>query len=139
MWICDTQSYNALSFSGFHWKIHVCTQTHSPFGVFLGYIFWVFHSRDLTPFLIHLSRAFTFHHYFIIFYFSHFIQPFNNFYFPQHNHDAYEMQWNCISSSTISKKNTLNKSFRVKLSYLRSRNLTIKNEIRHCTNVPHVE
>ena len=27
--------------------------------------FLVFHPKDLTPFLIHLSRAFTFHHYFI--------------------------------------------------------------------------
>ena len=42
----------------------------------------VVHSRDLTLFLIHLSWAFTFHHFFHIpFSFFHFIQPFINFLF----------------------------------------------------------
>ena len=36
--------------------------------------FWVFHPRDLSPFLIRLTRAFTFHHYFIFFHFIHFSQ-----------------------------------------------------------------
>ena len=36
--------------------------------------FWVFHHRDLSPFLICLTQAFTFHHYFIFFLsFFHFI------------------------------------------------------------------
>ena len=30
--------------------------------------FWVFHHRDLSPFLICLTRAFTLHHYFIFFF-----------------------------------------------------------------------
>ena len=42
--------------------------------------FWVFHSRDLTPFLIRLSRAFTFHYYFIFPSFS-ISCTFLNFYF----------------------------------------------------------
>ena len=46
--------------------------------------FWVFHPRDLSPFLIRLTRAFTFHHYFIFF-------PFNTFFtifiISSHNHD----------------------------------------------------
>ena len=32
--------------------------------------FWVFHHRDLFPFLIRLTRAFTFHYYFIFLSFS---------------------------------------------------------------------
>ena len=42
--------------------------------------FLVFHLRDLAPFLIRLSRAFTFHNYFIFFLF-HFMQPYNKFLF----------------------------------------------------------
>ena len=49
-----------------------------------GVNFWVFHPRDLSPFLIRLTRAFTFHHYFIFF-------PFNTFFtifiISSHNHD----------------------------------------------------
>ena len=41
-----------------------------------GVNFWVFHPRDLSPFLVHLTRAFTFHHYFIFFHFIHFSQFF---------------------------------------------------------------
>ena len=32
--------------------------------------FWVFHLRDLSPFLICRTQAFTFHHYFIFFFIS---------------------------------------------------------------------
>ena len=42
----------------------------------LGVYFLVFHSRDLTPFLIHLTRAFTFYYYF----FPHFFCTFYSFY-----------------------------------------------------------
>ena len=35
--------------------------------------FWVFHPKDLIPFLIRLTRAFTFHYYFF-FHFMHFSQ-----------------------------------------------------------------
>ena len=40
-----------------------------------GVNFWVVHHRDISPFLICLTRAFTFHHYFIFFssFFFHFI------------------------------------------------------------------
>ena len=35
--------------------------------------FWVFHPKDLSPFLIRLTRAFTFHHYSFFFFFCHFM------------------------------------------------------------------
>ena len=53
--------------------------------------FWVFHPKDLTPFLIRLTRAFTFRYYFIFLSFS-ISCTFHIFYFPSHNHDANEMQ-----------------------------------------------
>ena len=37
------------------------------------------------------------------------------------------------------KKNKLNKSFKVKPPYHKSKNPTIENEIWHCTNVPLIE
>ena len=36
--------------------------------------FWVFHSMDLSPFLIRLTRTFTFHHYSFFSFFCHFMQ-----------------------------------------------------------------
>ena len=39
-----------------------------------GVNFWVFHPRDLSPFLIRLTRASTSHLYFIFFHFIHFSQ-----------------------------------------------------------------
>ena len=50
-----------------------------------GANFWAFHPRHLSPFLICLTRAFTFHHYFIFFHFIHFSQ-----FFFSYNHDANE-------------------------------------------------
>ena len=38
-----------------------------------GVNFWVFHPRDLFPFLIRLTRAFTFHHYSFFSFFCHFM------------------------------------------------------------------
>ena len=53
---------------------------------------WVFHPKDLTPFLILLTRAFTFIT--ILFFLSFFIScTFHSFFFPpSHNHNANEMQ-----------------------------------------------
>ena len=42
--------------------------------------FWVFHPGDLFPFLIRLTRAFTFHHYFIFFLSFSISYTFHNFY-----------------------------------------------------------
>ena len=43
-----------------------------------GINFWVFHPRDLSPFLICLTQAFTFHHlfifFFLFFHLIHFLQ-----------------------------------------------------------------
>ena len=44
-----------------------------PIQSILGIDFWVFHPRDLIPFLIRLSRAFAFHYYFIFLSFFHFM------------------------------------------------------------------
>ena len=38
-----------------------------------GVNFWVFHLRDLSPFLIRLTLAFTFHHYSFFSFFCHFM------------------------------------------------------------------
>ena len=39
-----------------------------------GVNFWVFYPRDLSPFLIHLTWTFTFHHYSFFSFFCHFMQ-----------------------------------------------------------------
>ena len=51
---------------------------------------WVFHPRDLSSFLIRLTRTFTFHHYFIFFFLFPFHALFTVFIFSSHNHDANE-------------------------------------------------
>ena len=44
-----------------------------PIWSLLGVNFWIFHPRDLFPFLIRLTRAFTFHHYSFFSFFYHFM------------------------------------------------------------------
>ena len=56
-----------------------------------GVNFWVFHPRDLSPFLIRLTRASTSHLYFIFSHFIHFSQSswfYLFIFFFSHNHDA---------------------------------------------------
>ena len=48
--------------------------------------------RDLTPFLIRLTRTFTFHYYYYYYYYFHFMHFSQFFIFSSHNHDANEMQ-----------------------------------------------
>ena len=48
-----------------------------------GVNFWVFHPRDLSPFLIRLTWAFTFHHYSFFSFFCHFMH-FSQFLFFFH-------------------------------------------------------
>ena len=52
---------------------------------------WVFHPRDLTPFLIRLSWAFTCHRYFIFLSFPFHATLQQIFIFSSYNDDAYEM------------------------------------------------
>ena len=59
-----------------------------PIQSLLDVNFWVFHPRDLSPFLIHLTRAFTFHHYFNFFFLFPFHALFTVFILSSHNHDA---------------------------------------------------
>ena len=59
-----------------------------PIQSLLDVNFWVFHPRDLSPFLIHLTRAFTFHHYFNFFFLFPFHALFIVFILSSHNHDA---------------------------------------------------
>ena len=64
-----------------------------------GVNFWVFHLMDLSPFLIRLTWAFTFHHYFIFFPFHTF---FTIFILSSHNHDAIECHEVNYSHSYVS-------------------------------------
>ena len=79
--------------------------------------FWVFHHRDLTLFLIHLSRtfhfSFLFSFHFCLFEVFSFSFPFHTtissiffFYFSSQNHDAYGLQSNHILTFTISQNIT---------------------------------
>ena len=61
-----------------------------PIQSLLNVNFWVFHPWDLSPFLIRLTRAFTFHHYFIFFFLFPFHALFIVFILSSHNHDANE-------------------------------------------------
>ena len=54
--------------------------------------FWVFHHRDFIPFLIRLTRAFTFHYYFIFLSFFHFMRFSQSLFFLH----ATMCKWNVI-------------------------------------------
>ena len=56
-----------MSFSGIYPNDTLPYPNTLPIRSLLKVNFWVFHPRDLTPFLIHLSRVFTFHHHFVVF------------------------------------------------------------------------
>ena len=63
IWTCDTQSCTVVL--GLSLKDTCPHQNTLPISSLPGVNFTVFHLRDLSPFLIRLTRAFTFHHYFI--------------------------------------------------------------------------